>query len=256
MIPLSVVIITLNEEKNIQRCIESVECVADEIIIVDGGSTDKTVEIAGSFTNVKLIENRFEHFGRQKRFAVEQAKYPYILSIDADEALSGELQQNILTIKRNWKMDGYKLPRITCFYGKWLKQYKWHPELIVRLFDRRKGNWNNASVHEKVEMQHDAVVGVVKGYLLHYSYMVDGRTRDYAKIKAKRLFEEGRRASKWRILFAPPARFIKILIFKRGFMNGFYGLAWSIISAHDCFLTYFYLWTLHRGDEKDPDPVS
>ncbi len=256
MIQLSVVIITLNEEKNIRRCIESIVRVADEIVIVDAGSTDNTRRIAESFENVKFLEHPFKHFGSQKMVAVENAGYPHILSIDADEVLSVELQNAILKIKDNWEADAYKLLRITRFYGKWLRHYNWHPELILRLFDRRKGNWNNAPVHEKIEMQPDTVIGIPEGYLLHYSYTVEGRTRDYAKIKARKLFDEGKTVSKWRILFAPPARFLKVLIFKRGFLNGFYGLAWSVISAHDCFLTYFYLWTLHRGDEQEPRSVS
>src|ERR1051326_6696940 len=170
MIQLSVVIITFNEEKNIGRCLDSVKDVADDIVVVDSFSSDKTKEICKA-KDARFIQHKFEGHIEQKNFAVTQAKFPHILSLDADEALSDELKKNILEAKKNWKYDGYYMNRLTNYCGQWIHHCGWYPDKKLRLFDSRKGKWGGMNPHDKYEMKSgDHATGFLKGDILHYSY--------------------------------------------------------------------------------------
>jgi len=137
---LSVVIITLNEEKNIGRCLESVKDIADEIVIVDSFSTDRTEEICLRY-NARFIKHEFVGHIEQKNWAIEQASYLHVLSLDADEELSERLKKSILEVKGNWKHDGYYFNRLTNYCGKWIRHTSWYPARKLRLWDRSKGKW-------------------------------------------------------------------------------------------------------------------
>ena len=141
MIKLSSVIITFNEERNIGRCIESLAGIADEIVVVDSGSTDDTEAICRSF-GVKFIEHTFEGYGEQKNFAVSHCSFEYILSLDADEALSIELKESISALKNKWDKDGYSFNRLTNYCGKWVHYCGWYPDSKLRLFKKNKGKWS------------------------------------------------------------------------------------------------------------------
>ena len=145
---LSVVIITFNEEKNIARCIESVKEIADEIVVLDSFSKDKTKEICESH-GIKFYEHAFDGHIQQKNRAITYASYPHILSLDADEALDETLKKSIIEIKNNWTHDGYYMNRLTNYCGHWVKHCNWYPDTKMRLWDSRKGCWTGINPHDK-----------------------------------------------------------------------------------------------------------
>ena len=166
---ISAVIITFNEERYIEQCIRSLIDVADEIVVVDSLSTDRTPEICRNL-GVKFIEQPFLGYKEQKNFALEQATHDYILSLDADEALSTELRNSILKAKNDWKFDGYKCYRLNNYCGQWMFHTSLYPERKLRLFDRRKGKWGGINPHDRFEMEPGSKIGMLNGDLLHWVY--------------------------------------------------------------------------------------
>ena len=152
MTPISVVIITLNEEKNIGRCIVSVLDIADEIVVLDSLSTDKTKEICLNYP-VKFFEQPFLGYIEQKNKALEFSTYPHVLSLDADEEISAELKKSIQKVKENGVGDGYYFNRLTNYCGKWIKHTDWYPDQKLRLFDKRKGQWSGTNPHDIYTLQ-------------------------------------------------------------------------------------------------------
>ena len=140
MTQLSVVIITFNEERNISRCLDSVKDIADDVVVVDSFSVDKTEQICKE-KGARFISHTFDGHIQQKNWAITQAKFPHILSLDADEALSDELKKSILEVKKNWKHDGYSMNRLTNYCGQWIYHCGWYPDRKLRLFNSKKGNW-------------------------------------------------------------------------------------------------------------------
>jgi len=169
MVKLSAVIITFNEEKRIARCIDSIRQVADEVVVVDSFSTDRTKEICLA-RGVTFVEHAFTGFTDQKKFSVSQAKYDCILALDADEYLSAELTASIRQAKAQWTADAYDFNRLNSYAGKWIKSSGWYPDRKIRLWDRRKGNWEGGLVHETVVMQPGAKTATLHGDLLHEAY--------------------------------------------------------------------------------------
>lgn len=247
--PISAVIITFNEEINIERCLQSLVGVADEIVVVDSFSTDKTDEITQNL-GAKVVRNKFDGHIEQKNFAIKQAKFPHVLSLDADEALSDELRNSILKIKANFNSDGYTFNRLTNYCGKWIKHCGWYPDVKLRLWDSRKGKWTGINPHDKFEMDDEAKITHLKGDLLHYSYYsIDGHIKQvnfFTDLLAKSMYKQGRRASWFNILLSPLVKFIKDYFIKTGFLDGYYGFVISIISAHATFLKYIKLKELDK----------
>lgn len=241
MVPLSVVIITYNEERNIARCLDSVVAVADDIVVVDSFSTDKTKEICLA-KGARFITNTFGGHIEQKNFAITQAKYPHILSLDADEALSPELVQSITEVKQNWQQDGYWTNRLTNYCGQWIKHCGWYPDRKLRLWDSRKGQWGGTNPHDKYELEKGSREGSLKGDILHYSYytITDHikQVNYFTDIAAAALYKEGKRSNILHILFAPIIKFLGDYIVRLGFLDGLSGLTISVISAHATFLKY------------------
>ena len=167
---LSAVIITYNEERNIQRCLESLNGVVDEIVVVDSYSTDRTEEICASF-DTRFIRHRFIGHIEQKNWAILQASSPYVLSLDADEALSDELRASILRVKENWTHDGYNFNRLTNYCGKWIRNTSWYPSKKLRLWDARKGSWGGFNPHDRYYLNRGASRHFLKGDIHHYSYI-------------------------------------------------------------------------------------
>lgn len=249
-IKLSVVIITFNEEKNIERCLKSVFDVADEIVVVDSFSTDKTKEICLAH-GVKFVEHKFEGHIQQKNFAITQASNPYILSLDADEELSQELKNEILKIKENWQYDGYYINRLTNYCGKWIKHGGWYPDWKLRLWYAPKGEWKGVNPHDKFVLQKDSKTSKLKGHLYHYSYnSISDHIKQleyFTNIAANADFKNGRRVNLLKILIFPVWKFKRDYFFRLGFLDGYYGFVIAAISAFGSFLKYLKIYELQRS---------
>ncbi|MEE9460969.1 MAG: glycosyltransferase [Bacteroidales bacterium] len=249
MTNISVIIITLNEERNIGRCLESVNDIADEIVVVDSYSTDDTGKICKLY-GVRFIQHRFDGHIEQKNWAIAQARYPHILSLDADEVLSPRLKASIKAVKENWEFDGYYFNRMTNYCGKWIRHSSWYPSRKLRLWDSRKGEWGGMNPHDLFVLEKGATRKFLKGDLLHYSYYSIHQhieqINKFSDIAAKSFYEVGRKASWFNILFHPLWRLFRDFIIKSGFMDGFYGLVISLNSAHETFLKYSKLRKLYK----------
>lgn len=247
--PISVVIITFNEEKNIARCIKSVQMLADEIVVVDSFSTDQTEKICQQF-NVKFIQHKFDGHIEQKNFAIEQATHQYVLSLDADEALSDKLQQAILTIKSNTAFDGYIFNRKTNFCGKWVNYCGWYPDKKLRLWNKTKGNWGGMNPHDKVIMQPNASIKHIPLDILHYSFnSIDEHFKQIAyftDISAKAAFDKGIKSNYFKIYYKSIFKFFRDYILKLGFLDGKTGFIICKNSAYAKYLKYHKLMQLHQ----------
>jgi len=233
---LSLIIITLNEEQNIRKCIESVPF-ADEIVVVDSGSTDRTVEIAEQ-VGARVIHQSWLGYGRQKQFAVEQANNDWVLSLDADEWLSSELAQSIQNKLLAPEFYAYQSPRCNHFMGRWLKHGEGYPDLSLRLFHRRYARWSSDAVHEKVVVERG--VGTLSGDLQHESeetlqHYLDKQNR-YTTLQAERLHHKGRQPVLLKLFFSPLIRFIKFYLLRRGFLDGVPGLVHILIGCQNSFM--------------------
>lgn len=253
-VKISGVVITYNEERNIERCLQSLHDICDEIVVVDSFSSDRTKEICEQFS-VRFIENPFAGHIEQKNFAMDQASYDYVLSLDADEALSSELQQAVVKVKQDWNRDAYRFNRFTNYCGQWIKHSGWYPDTKTRLWDRRKGKWGGTNPHDSVEMENNVRQSHLKGDLLHYSYYTMEehvlRSAKYAKIAAKAMHAQGRKASMAKMLLSTGFRFVQDYFFRLGFLDGFYGLVICGTSSHTTFLKYAYLRSLNAGNVID-----
>ncbi|HEX8247864.1 MAG TPA: glycosyltransferase family 2 protein [Pyrinomonadaceae bacterium] len=252
---ISAVLIAFNEEKNIRRALESVAW-ADEILVVDSESSDRTREIAESL-GAKVVVQKWLGFSKQKQFAAERAANDWIFSLDADEKVSAELTEEILQLKNSLPAaaDGYKIPRLSFYMNRPIRGGGWYPDWQLRFFDRRKGRWKDVLIHESVEMSAGARVEKLKGDILHYSVedaaqhhrMIGER---YAPLAARRMFEDGRRTSRPKIFFAGFSAFIQTYFLKLGFLDGFAGFCIARFAAHHAFLKHLLLWQLQTGAEN------
>ena len=236
---ISAVIITLNEEKNIQECIDSVKDVADEIVVVDSFSTDKTEEICRN-NGVKFLQRRWEGYGKQKNWANQQTTYDYILSLDADERLSDGLKKAISTIKKDWRYDVYSFKRLWHFQGRKLR-FSLYPDPQLRLFDRRKTQWNENMVHERLVTGKGITVKRIHEDINHFVGNIQdlvNTLNNYSTLSAQYSFEMGKKPSIFKLIFSPTFSFIKNYFFKLGFLDGFFGLFICLIFSHYRFLKY------------------
>jgi len=249
MLKLSVVIITRNEEKNIGRCIDSVKDIADDIVVIDSFSTDRTQEICKS-KGARFIQHAFEGHIEQKNYAVELTEYPNVLSLDADEALDDTLKRNIAKVKEAWKCDGYEMNRLTNYCGTWIKHCGWYPDRKLRLFDKRKGKWGGTNPHDKFEMQAENTIGRLEGDILHYSYYtIDDHYKQieyFTTINAKASFDKGKHAPVWKLCLAPIVKFIKDYFIRLGFLDGQAGWQICRLSAWATYVKYKKLRALWR----------
>lgn len=238
---ISVVIITLNEERDISRCLKSVKEIADEIVVVDSFSTDKTEDICAKF-NSKFVKHKFEGYILQKNFALTQASNNIVLSLDADEELSVELQKSILEIKKDFNADGYSMNRITRIGDDWIKHSGWYPDTKLRLFDRSKGEWMGLNPHDEFRYFVPSNVKRLNGDLLHHSFYsfeeLKKQTVNFAKLGAKAYYEKGKKAPLLKVWFNPVLRFTRDFIFNKGMFNGKLGLKVSLNNAEATYLKY------------------
>ena len=252
---LSVVIITYNEEKNIERCILSVRDIADEILVVDSFSTDRTEEICLKH-GVRFVKHAFEGYIEQKNWAKDQAAYDFILSLDADEALSNELRASILSVKQNPTFDGYDFNRLTNYCGQWIRHCGWYPDRKLRLWDRRKGSWKGENPHDEFFLVEGSKKQHLTGDLLHFSfYTVEqhiSTINKFSSIKARVMYEKGRKPNWIAMMVSPAFKFFRDYIIKLGFMDGYFGYLICRNSAYSNFLKYAKLRALYKSESRKP----
>lgn len=249
-IKLSVTIITYNEERNIARCIKSVEGVADEIIVVDSFSTDRTKAICQTL-GVKFVEHAFAGHIQQKNYAVAQATYNHVLSLDADEELSEELQKSVLEAKQNWSADAYRFNRFNNYCGKWIHYSGWYPDCKIRLFDKAKATWGGQNPHDKIILGAKAHVKFLPGDILHYSYFSLEqhlqKIENFSTIFREEMVRKGKRASVFTLIVKPPFRFFKTYVVDLGFLDGFEGFLIAVLSSYQVFLKYTKVYMYYRS---------
>ncbi|MBY0346185.1 MAG: glycosyltransferase family 2 protein [Neisseriaceae bacterium] len=256
---LSVVIITFNVEKVIQACLNSVIW-ADEIIIVDSGSTDLTLSLAAKYPNVKSIHQDWLGFGLQKQFAVKQAKHDWVLCLDADEWLNSTLADNIKKLvatftkeNQNSELMAYDFARSNQFLGRYLRYGEGYPDYSLRLFHRKYANWSDHTVHEFVICR--SKVGRIQGDLMHqtgwsvFHYL--SKQNDYTSLQAQQFSAKSQSQSSliFKILFSPLFRFVKFYGFKRGFLDGVPGLVHILIGCFNTFIKYVKLYEINQKNQ-------
>jgi len=250
-VKISATIITFNEEKKIEKCLQSLAGIVDEIIVVDSFSTDQTAAICARYS-VVFIKNTFPGYIAQKNYAVAQASYDYILSLDADEVLSEELKASILSVKKNWgKYDGFSFNRFNNYCGQWIRFCGWYPDRKIRLWDRRKAKWSGEDPHDKVRLAADRVKQL-DGDLLHYAYFtVDEHLRQmhkFAEVAAKAKFRNGKRPIFLiHVVFSPMFKFFRKYLLQLGFLDGYYGFVFCATTSALNFYKYLRLYEYHRS---------
>ncbi len=248
---LSVTIITKDEEANIERALKSV-LFADEIVVVDSGSIDKTCEIASSYAK-RVLFNEWPGHVKQKQFAVDAAENDWILSIDADEEVSPELAALIQKrLAGESGADAYEVNRKSFYLGRWIEHSGWYPDRRIRLFNRTKAKWGGYDPHDWVEC--DSRVEHINADLLHYPYRDVShhlQTIDrYTGIMAEQLYQKGRRASIVDILFRPVFAFFKKIVLKAAFLDGYPGFVIAASSGVSVLFKYVKLRELQNGKAK------
>ncbi|MGZ3771306.1 MAG: glycosyltransferase family 2 protein [Bdellovibrio sp.] len=245
-LPISLVIITLNEENHIERCIRSAPFV-DDVVVVDSFSTDRTVEIAEK-CGARVFKEHWRGFGPQKAFAAEQALNAWVISLDADEALSPELAEEIVRSFSGFDSEaGYLVSRKSYHLGRWINHGGWYPDYQLRLFNKNNSQWNTAALHEKVEVKKQLKL---KHDLLHYvfdSLSDQVITNDrYSSLGAKQLTESRKKFSILKLIFKPISKFVETYVFKCGFLDGLPGFIISVGAAYSVFLKFAKLWEMER----------
>jgi glycosyltransferase involved in cell wall biosynthesis len=246
---LSVVIITWNEEKNIRYCIESVNKVANEIIVLDSFSSDRTVQIAKS-SGAIVTQCHFSGYISQKNKAINLATNDYVLLIDADEMLSDELAASILEVKKDFRHSAYAMKRCNVFGGKFIKHGLWYPDKKLRLFNKQLGKCGGLNPHDKIIMPQGTAVKLLKGDLLHYSFSnaaeYKKRNEEISSIAAQSLYDAGYRKYRFKIIFSPLWSFVNGYFLRRGFFDGREGFIIAVHTAQQCFLKYQKLRLLQK----------
>ena len=245
--PFSVVIITKNAARQLGACLESASF-ADEIVVIDSGSTDGTAELAAE-RGARVMQKEWLGFGRQKQFAVEAARNDWVLCLDADERVSEPLRASILAALAAPAAQAYTMPRCNRFLGRWLRHGEGYPDWSLRLFDRRHARWSDDPVHEKVVTT--ASVGRLSGDLLHdTAEFLDAyleKQNRYTSMQAEALYKAGARANMAQLLLSPALRFVKFYFLRLGFLDGVPGLVHILVGCCNSFHKYAKLMAMQRG---------
>jgi glycosyltransferase involved in cell wall biosynthesis len=239
----------MNEESKIRRCLESIKW-CDEIVVIDSGSTDKTLDICREYTT-RIFQRPWPGYVAQKRFGLEQCSSTWVLNLDADEELSPGLQAEIQGILASdvGAVNGYAINRVVFYLGKWWRNGGWYPEYRLRLCRRRVTTWGGEDPHEKALV--DGMVKRLNGELYHYTYSdIAHQIRtlnSYSSQAAASLFRKGKRSSVAKIVLNPALRWVKWYLIKQGFREGFPGFIVATLEAYYVFLKYIKLWELQRS---------
>lgn len=227
-------IITFNEERNIERCIDALASVSDEIIVLDSYSTDRTIEICKS-KNVRIEQREWKGYSNAKNYLNQLATHEYIFSVDADEAPDETLQAAILKIKKEGLIGIYEVNRLTNYCGKWIKHSGWYPDVKTRIFPKSISNWEGAYVHEELVVEGNPVAKNLGGHLLHYSYYSQTEHRQradkYSELTAIKMFKKGKRVGPLKPYVSALGRFVAMFFIKKGFLDGKEGFTIARISA-------------------------
>jgi glycosyltransferase involved in cell wall biosynthesis len=252
---ISGIIITYNEEKNIGRCLESLQGIVDEIIVVDSFSTDNTEKICKEY-NVRFIRQEFLGYRDQKNFVLDQASFDFVLSLDADEALSNDAREIILREKRNMLYDAYKFNRFNNYCGKWLKHGLWYPDTKIRLWNKQKARFGGMNIHEYVDLKNAHSVKHLGCDILHYPYYTVHdhilQIIKFAKIYGESACEEGKTDANvvFNLILSPLFKFIKGYFIRMGFLDGYYGFVASLNMSILNYFKYLYLLEIRRKKRK------
>lgn len=251
---LSVAVITLNEEKNLSRCLESVQGLADEVVVLDSGSTDNTVAIARRFGAVVVTEAFAGHI-EQKNKAIGLCNHPWVLSLDADEALSPELKTSLQKALIQPKADAYAFNRLSNYCGKWIRHGGWYPDTKTRLFKKDKGCWKGQNPHDSYELFDPNAKPVhLKGDLYHYSYYTtlehQVRIEKYALIAAQSLRRNKVNVPVWKKYLNPLLKFFKFYVVRFGFLDGKVGFTIAWLAARETFLKYHFYYVLPNASAE------
>jgi len=247
MIKISAVIITKNEEQNLKNCLGSLDWV-NEIVVVDSGSIDRTLQIAEEF-RTKIIQTEWLGFGKTKQLAVEQASNDWVFSIDADEVVTPELKERILKLLENeMQIPGYRIRRSSFYLQKLIRHSGWDTDYPKRLFNRKSGKFSDDMVHESVQVE--GKMGIIEEPLLHFTYpTIESHIRKmnrYTTIAAEAMFAKGKKVSIFGALVRAKLKFLKMYIIRAGFLDGWAGLILALNSAYGVFLKYLKLWKLNH----------
>jgi len=245
--PFSAVIITLNAAAQLEACLQSI-AFADEVLLVDSGSTDATLALARQY-GTRVLQQAWLGYGAQKQFAVGQASHDWVLCLDADERVSDPLRAAIETALIAPQANGFEMPRCNRFMGRWLRHGEGYPDWSLRLFRRSHGRWSDDPVHEKVLL--DGAPGRLQGDLLHESAedlaLYLHKQNRYTTLQAEALYRRGKRVSVAQMVLSPLLRFVKFYVLRLGFLDGVAGLVHIVIGCHNSFIKYVKL----RASERD-----
>lgn len=246
--PVSVCVITYNEEGNLRDCLESVTW-ADEIVVVDSRSRDRTVEIARKYTD-KVIQRDFPGHVEQKNFCVGQASNEWVFCLDADERVTESLRDQIREAlsKDRIEAEGFSAPRKTFYMGKWIRHGGWYPDAKLRLFRRSLGRWGGENPHDRVILQ--GREARLTGEILHYTYRDLGHHLEvinlFSRISSRSKRSRGVGHPALRMFVHPPAKFLKAYVLKAGFLDGVAGFMVAVMGAYSVFVKYAKLWEISR----------
>lgn len=247
---ISVAIITLNEEGNIRDCLESVKW-ADEIVVVDNGSTDGTIKVCQEY-RARVYQESWKGFSAQKNSAIEKTTNKWVLSLDADERIGPVLRQEIEnTLQEDPPVDGYWIARKNYFLGRWIRYCGWFPDRNLRLFRKSRGRFTERAVHEKVEVQ--GKTANLNHPLIHETYRSLSdfliRSDRYSTLAAGEMWRQGRKYHWGDVFFRPPLTFLQMYLLRAGFLEGYWGFLLSVLYSYYTFAKYAKLKELGQREK-------
>ena len=250
---ITVAIITKDEERNIRDCLESVKW-ADEIVVVDNGSTDRTLSICQEY-GARIFQEEWKGYSGQKNSAIEKAGNEWVLNLDADERVSPELRQEMQkSLGGNRDVDAFWIPRKNFFLGRWIRYCGWYPDLNLRLFRKSRGRFGQRAVHERVEVQ--GKTATLTHPMIHKTYQSLSdffvRMDRYSTLAAQEMHREGREFHLLDVVFRPPFTFLQMYLLRAGFLEGYLGFVLSVLYSYYTFAKYIKLKELPKSEKSGP----